>query len=54
MLNTKIGPPFRAWVAERVEARNEALLEENFIDLDPALYEAFRASTSVSRKYKRL
>ena len=50
ILNTTIGAPFRSFVKERVEARNEALVSDNYIDLDPEVYEAFVASTSVSRK----
>ena len=50
ILNTTIGAPFRSFVKERVESRNEALVSDNYIDLDPDVYEAFVASTAVSRK----
>jgi hypothetical protein len=51
VLYTQVGLPFKNWVAARVEERNERMVKDNFIEMDPAIEAAFRASTHVSRKY---
>jgi hypothetical protein len=43
-----IGEPFKHWVRERIETRNEKLaVERNInIDIDPVILEAFNKSTN--------
>ena len=50
--NTCIGQPFRTWVKEQMRLRNERLVkEEDWIQVDEAVYRAFKNSTNISRKY---
>ena len=52
--NTVIGQPFRTWVKEQVQKRNDRLMkDEDWIHVDDDIYEAFHASTHQSRKYHR-
>ena len=53
VLNTKVGDPFETWVETKVVLRHEALKQENVIEMDAAVAEAFRASQAVSSKYCR-
>jgi hypothetical protein len=48
-----LGDPFRIWIKKAIEDRNlkVAIQKDLNINLDPELAMAFRASTSVSRKY---
>jgi hypothetical protein len=50
VLYTIVGEPFAAWVKEQVEVRNAKVKEEETIDLEAAVAEAFFRSTAVSRK----
>ena len=56
VIYTLVGQPFAKWVEERVTARNEKLADERdmYIEMDPAIAEIFRKSTSVSGKYLQL
>ena len=51
MLYTQIGAPFQEWAQARINERNQEALHEDFINMDPEVAQAFRASTAVSRKY---
>ena len=51
ILYTQVGMPFKSLVAQRVEELNQRMVKDNFIEMDPAIEAAFRASTHVSRKY---
>jgi hypothetical protein len=43
--------PFRTWVEEQINQRNERLLKEtDFITMDPLVYEAYMKSKNVSSK----
>jgi hypothetical protein len=55
VIYTLVGQPFANWVEERVTARNEKLADERdmMIEMDPAIAEIFRKSTSVSGKYQQ-
>ena len=53
VLNTKVGQPFETWVETKVVLRHEALKQENVIEMDAAVAEAFRASQAVSSKCPR-
>ena len=50
---TVIGKPFKAWVKDQVEERNETMNKKKQmdIDMDPQMHAKFQASTHVSRKY---
>ena len=50
VLYTKIGDPMKAWVARKVKERNEKMVKDNFIEMDPAVHAAFLKSTSISCK----
>jgi hypothetical protein len=51
-INTNIGEPFRKWVREQIELRNERLLKQgDMINMDPETYEAYERSQNVSCKY---
>jgi hypothetical protein len=50
-INTNIGDPFRKWVREQIELRNQRLLkQDDMIHMDPETYEAYQRSQNVSRK----
>ena len=51
VIYTKVGQPFKAWVGALVEERNQSMVRDNFIEMDPAFEEAFRARTHISSKY---
>ena len=50
---TVIGKPFKTWVKDQVEERNETMNKKKQmdIDMDPQMHAKFQASTHVSRKY---
>ena len=47
-----IGEPFKQWVRDQIEERNELMAEkkEIMIAMDPQMAAKFQASTHVSRK----
>ena len=51
VLYTTIGGAFQTWVEDQVQARNAKLVQDNAIEMDPEVAEAFRNATSVSRKF---
>ena len=52
IIYTVIGEPFRTWVDQRVDQRNEKIVEDQnlAIELDPEVYDVFKASSHVSGK----
>ena len=50
VIYTRVGPPFKAWVEERVQERNDKMVKDNFIEMDPEIQAAFKASTHISSK----
>jgi hypothetical protein len=51
VLYTIVGETFAAWVKEQVEIRNAKVKEEETIDLEASVAEAFFRSTAVSCKF---
>ena len=51
LLHTKIGRPFEQWIKARVEEHHEGLAQNDAIEMDPEVYEAWENSKAVSRKY---
>ena len=51
VLYTRIGTPFKDLVRERMNERNAKLIQNDYIEMDPEVAAAFRASTHISRKY---
>ncbi len=53
VIYTIVGPPFKAWVDEKIQQRTKKLLQEQnlAIEMDPEVYAAFKKSTSVSGKF---
>ena len=49
-----MGSEFSDWVRERIDARNQNIVSDRnlIINMDPQIAEAFKKSTSVSRKLK--
>ena len=52
LIYTIIGEKFKLWVKQKVQDRTDKRTAEQdmAIEMDPAIYEAFRASTNVSGK----
>ena len=52
---TVIGQPFRDWVKDQINNRNQSLAvtKNLFVDMDPDIYQAFANSTAVSSKYHK-
>jgi hypothetical protein len=52
VLYTTIGNPFKNWVYEEMEARNNAIADKNdlMVDLDPDIASIFQNSNSISGK----
>lgn len=50
IIYTKVGPAFKAWVGRQVEERNQRMISDNYIEMDPEIEQAFRASSHVSSK----
>ena len=50
---TVLGGLFSGWVCNQIELRNEGVTKKKnlMISMDPAVAEAFRSSTKVSRKF---
>ena len=51
---TTVGKPFTEWVDQHIEIRNKKVADEKnqMVNMDPAVAEAFRNSTSISSKYQ--
>ena len=56
VLYTLVGKPFADWAFQRMEWRNEKVVEKQqlAIEMDPDILRAFHASTFVSSKYRSL
>ena len=56
VLHSVIGKPFKDWVKERVDARNQEVKvkADGEMSLDPRVAKAFRSSTHVSSKFPSL
>ena len=52
VIYTVCGDTFRKWVEKKINERNQKLMEEQnlAIEMDPEVFQAFRASTYVSGK----
>ena len=50
VLYTVCQHPFKTWVDALVEERNAALAEEDHVEMDSQVYQAYQRSTAVSRK----
>ena len=52
VIYTLVGDKFRKWVEQKIEERNEKIMQEQnmAIDMDPEVYQAFKASNYVSGK----
>ena len=48
-----IGDPFKNWIMDMVHQRNQKVTKEKdmLIAMDPAVFQAYQASTAISRKY---
>ena len=48
-----VNEPFKKWVTDQVEDRNELMAEKRdmMIQMDPVMAQKFQASTHISRKY---
>lgn len=52
VMYTMIGQPLKTWVSQQIEIRNEKMVQNNFVEMEPAIAEAFRASSHISCKWK--
>lgn len=48
VINTCVGEPFERWVRDKVEQRNASLVQENFVEMDYEVAQAFKSATQVS------
>ena len=51
MLNSLTDDAFAAWVTRETDAHRAVQMEDQCLELDPAVAEAFRQSTAISCKY---
>jgi len=54
VIHTLVGDPFQAWADDRINERNEKVMNDKdmAIELDPSVAAIFRASNAVSGEYK--